>query len=596
MPKTITEAYGRKWPGTPHPLEIEFACIRERIGDPFEHYWAMRHILWPELDDHRWALLCGKTIVDNKITTLMGAGSTGKSHSAAWFAVCYWFVDPQNTCVLVSSTTMDKLKLVIWGEIVNLWQRAINRFDWLPGHVLDSRVAITYQSLTDDEIDDRSTRDMRMAIKGVPCIQGGKFVGLGKFVGIKHKRLLLCADECAFMGSSFLSACSNLDKNPEFRAIFMGNPNDILDPLGKAAEPIDGWTGHIEPEKTSTWKTRFMDGVCVNLVGTDTPNNDEPGLVSKYPYLIKPTDIERTRRSFGAQSFEFYSQCKGVMRISQLSRRVLSRDMCVKFGAMDPVTWDTGETVKIAALDAAYGGDRCVGGHIEFGNEVGGKTVLFVHPPVIVPIALTPGDLEEDQIARWAKQYCEDKGIPPENFFHDSTGRGSLGTALSAVWGVCNPVEFGGSPTKRPVGESFMILDRQTGQLRPKRCDEHYSKFVTELWFAVRYAIEAGQMRGLPEDVMEEGCMRQWERVRDDKIEVESKSGTPQKPGMKQRVGRSPDLMDWLSIGVEGARRRGFQIGSLSNKETTSHAWDWMEREQEKYDKLEGSYRLLETT
>lgn len=74
------------------------------------------------------------------------------------------------------------------------------------------------------------------------CVQGGKYVGLGKYAGIKQKRMRLIADEAQFMGLTFLSAFANLDKNPDFRAIVLGNPNDILDPLGKAAEPLDGWS------------------------------------------------------------------------------------------------------------------------------------------------------------------------------------------------------------------------------------------------------------------------------------------------------------------------------------------------------------------
>ncbi|MDB6108319.1 MAG: hypothetical protein JWR69_69, partial [Pedosphaera sp.] len=81
---------------------------------------------------------------------------------------------------------------------------------------------------------------------------------------------------------------------------------------------------------------------------------------------------------------------------------------------------------------------------------------------------------------------------------------------------------------------------------------------------------EASQIRNLPEDVMDELCMRQWEKV-NFKIQVEPKSGTAAKPGMKERTGRSPDLGDWLAIAVEGARRRGFSIGKLANQETETN-------------------------
>jgi hypothetical protein len=133
----------------------------------------------------------------------------------------------------------------------------------------------------------------------------------------------------------------------------------------------------------------------------------------------------------------------------------------------------------------------------------------------------TSGTPPEDQIAIFCKDLCRKNQIPPENFFHDSTGRGTLGTSLARIWSAqCNPVEFGGTPTSRPVSLDLYIWDQNERRRRLKRCDEHYSKFVTELWFSFRYAVEAEQVRGLPEDVMEEFCMREWNKVRGDKIEL----------------------------------------------------------------------------
>jgi hypothetical protein len=131
-------------------------------------------------------------------------------------------------------------------------------------------------------------------------------------------------------------------------------------------------------------------------------------------------------------------------------------------------------------------------------------------------------------------------------------------------------VEFGGSPTTRPVCLDLFIWDEKERRRRLKRCNEHYSKFVTELWFSVRYAVEAEQIRGLPESVMEEFCMREWTKVKGDKIEVEKKED------MKERVGRSPDEADWCSICVEGARRRGFIISRLTNAEAMERSREWL--------------------
>lgn len=574
----LIEKYGARWPASATDLEIEMVCIRKGghwtkdgrdcgAGLP-HHYEEMRRLIWPELDDHRWHRVCRDSILANKVTVLMGPGSSGKTHEAACTYLCEYLVFPKDTCVLVSSTDMRGLRLRVWGEINMLWEKAHERFPWLPGHLIDSKLAICT-----DDLDEEKARDLRKGIIGIPCIQNGKFVGLGKYAGIKQKRMRLIADEAQFMGGAFLSAFANLNKNEDFRAIILGNPNDPLDPLGKAAEPLDGWTGHLEPDKTAVWKTRFMDGVCVNLIGTDSPNFDfPPEQPTRYKYLISREKIANTLSFFPKDSIEYYSQCVGAMKIGTLSRRVITRDLCRQFHALDDVIWRGAPTTKIYALDAAYGGDRCVGGWIEFGPDISGKIILFVHPPQIIPIRIATNVEAEDQIAARVKEDCLAAGVPPENMFHDATGRGSLGTALARVWSAqTNPVEFGGKPTERPVSLDHFVFDPVLRARRLKLCSEHYSKFVTELWYSVRYCVEAGQMRNLPEDVMEEGCMREWTLVKGDRRELETKED------MKERVGRSPDLFDWLAIAVEGARRRGFQISKLGNQEDDVKQIEWLE-------------------
>lgn len=576
MPRERICKYNAFWPPEATDLAIEMACIQHGgrwVKDGREcgeglafHYNAMRKILWPHLDDHRWNQLCLDEITNSKVTVLMGAGSTGKTHTAAWWALCDYYCWPDVTCVLISSTDLRGLELRVWGEIKSLHDFAINRFD-LPGHMVESKHAIST-----DVIDEANIRDLRKGIIGIPCVQNGKFVGLGKYLGIKQRRMRLIADEAQFMGATFLNAFANLDKNIDFKAIILGNPNDILDPLGRAAEPKDGWGSHLEPERTAVWDTRFMNGRCVNLIGTDSPNfDDPPGTPTRFPYLISREKIENTLSFFPKDSAEYYSQCIGAMKVGTLLKRVLTRDLCVKFQANSrEIAWD-GATTKIAGLDAAYGGDRCVTGYVEFGKDTTGKTILLIHPPILVPVLAAGGVPPEDQIAEFCKSFCRRNSIAPENFFHDSTGRGSLGTALARIWSArCNPVEFGGSPTTRAVSLDLYIWDDKERRRRLKRCNEHYSKFVTELWFSVRYSVEAGQLRGLPEDVMEEFCLREWDKVRGDKIELESK------PDMKARVGRSPDLADWCSICLEGARQRGFVISRLANAESLLEGREWL--------------------
>lgn len=578
--------YNCRWPKADTQeetdLRIEMGCIQkgglwknakgETCGAcKYHHFQQMRKLIWPWLDDHRWQQLCYKEMLGTQVCTLMGSGGCGKTHDAAsLFLMDYW-VFPHDTVVLVSSTDLRGLDLRIWGQMKELFEQGQERFPWLAGKLIDSKRCIATDDLTEDQ-----TRDLRKGIIAIPCVVGGKFVGLSKYVGIHQKRVRLVADEAQFMNSSFLSAFANLNQNPDFWAVILGNPNEPSDPLGRAAEPKEGWASYMALEKTSAWDTKFMNGRCVNLIGLDSPNFDyPPEQKTRFPYLPNKAKMDMTKASFGPDSEEYHSQCVGNMRTGVLLRRVVTRDMCRQFKAQEDVVWRGKTLTRIYAVDAAYGGDRCVGGPAEFGEDIDGNTVFNCSQPKIIPITIKGGS-PEDQIAAYVKEDCENLSIPPENMFHDATGRGSLGTALARAWSaMTNPVEFGGRPTDRPVSLDHFIWDAIKKQKRLLLCSEHYANFVTELWYSIRYLIEAGQIRNLPDDVMEELCMREWFKIGGNKIQVEPKSGTLGKPGMKQRTGRSPDLADWLAIAIEGARRRGLSISKLANKEDASANLEW---------------------
>lgn len=584
----VIELYNRDWPIDPdydyqsNLLRIEMACIVHRLGNASRHYEAMRRIVWPELKTHRWHDLVRDTITANKCTVLAGPASTAKTHEAAWWFLCDYWIDPDGTCVLVSSTHIQGLRGRIWSEIASLWQRGKDQFPWLGGNLLDSRIAILTDAL-DEETFDRRARDYRKCIQGVACRNSsGGWIGINRFAGWKQKRMRFIGDELAQMEPEFLGGISNLNANPDFKCCLIGNFADITDPLGKCAEPRDGWSNHMEPRKTEVWETFFpLKGVCVNLIGFDSPNFDypkkSPDDPDHFPFLLGPKRIDEIRQGFGEQSDAFLFQCWGCMKISTLSHRVLTREVCEKGGAFDDVSWESGARIRVAFLDSAWGGDRCVFTWGEFGKAVGGHVVLRLNPPEIVPIGKTEGVDVDYIIADWVKERCQSLEITPDNFGHDSTGRGSLGTALARVWSAqCNPIEFGGQPTDRPVSDDFPWYDPVTHQRRLKLCSEHYVKFVSELWYSVRYCVEAGQLKNLSPQVMDEFCARNWKRSKDDKIEVEPKSGTREKPGMKQRTGKSPDLADSAAGVLEMARRRGFRIAKLANEAQRNTDIRWL--------------------
>jgi len=516
--------------------------------------------------------------------------NSGKTHVMARYALCDYFCFPRDTLILMSSTDLRGLELRVWGEVKDLYNLAKETWPEAPGIALDSMHGI----FTDELVEGGDARDIRRGLICIPVLDSdNQWKGIQKWVGVKQKRRRMLADETQFYAMPFLDTLANINKQKsDFKGVFGGNPIGENDPLDKLGEPVDGWDNLPEITKTTTWRNKH-GGVTIQLLGSDSPAIRFPG---KYSYLIDQSDLDYIEGYWGRESSKWFNQGLGVRRPGIDARRVVTQDMVRKFKAQEDVVWGPNATLtKVYAVDAGYGGDRCIGGEAEFGMDINGKQVLNFHSPRLIPVRLFPKDtppdkriLPEDQIAEYVKADCERLGIPCANVFHDSTGRGSLGTAFARIWrSDTNPVEFGSSPTARPVMSDLFIYDEKLKQRRLERCDEHYSKRVSELHYSVRYTIESRQMRGLTNSVRDELCVRMWDRVRGNKVEVESKEDT------KERLGRSPDEGDWAAIIVEGARQRGFFIARMegpSAKVSTDERWKDKLRARER--QLRSSYTL----
>lgn len=577
--------YGLLWEPLLSDASIEMTMVRQggkikgEGNGLFYHFKALISLLWPDHVWHRWNELELHCYLNNRIIGEMGPASSGKTHSAAINVLTDYYVWSDCTTVLVSSTEREMLEMRVWGEIKKYHRMAQSKYPLLiPGNLIESRQRI----ITDSRFENAEGRDFRNGICGVPCKKGGAYVGLGSFAGIKNKRLRMVADECHLMNRIFVDAIANLNKNPDFKCVAMGNPKDTTDALGVICEPaahLGGWDGGIDQSpKTKSWPTRFDQGICVQLVGSDSPNLDGKLGIP----LIEQTSIDADIAFYGKDSLQFTMMNEGRMPRGQGLRRVITRQMCLKFGAMEPAVWKNEKVTKIAFLDAAYGsvgGDRCIYGELHFGHDPQDRQLLELVKTMLVPISMESNEIPEEQIAIFVKGQCEASGIPPQQFGFDSTGRGSLVGAFGRLWSPhIVPIEFGGKPTERQV----TWIPNGTKMT----CRDYYSKFVSELWYSVALTIQSSQFRGMTEEVMNEGCMREWGIVGANKIEVEPKEK------MKMKTGRSPDLFDGLVCGVELARRFGFTISMIMAKSATKANDAWKDVYRDRMRKLEANHRL----
>lgn len=590
------ERYGLQWSKTWDDAQIERFMIRHGgftniKGRTYGHglifhfkaYWSA---LWPEDAQTRWTDLILKEIIENQFLAIIGPASSWKTGTVSRVGLMDWSVFPECTTILQSSTDMEGLRSRVYGETTKLWKRASEVYEWFPGHPIDHKCVIA-----NDNIEEDAARDIRDGIIGVPCkTSTGKFVGMGKYAGRKNRRVWSICDETQFAELSFLEAQNNLISNGPnlvpglisegeekgkprrgYKCVFIGNPNPTRpdNPLHFVAEPESGYSSIVDDGKTKTWNCRRVPNSCVKaravcLDGLDSPNNDYPDDAPRWPHLIHRNRISM----YQPGSEAYWSQGRGLIKLGLAGYKIITREICEQHHAFDSLAWNDEEITKIGMVDAAYSGihgDRCPTGYLEFGKCVDGKIRILMHAPILVPVIINPDVSAEDQIAMFCKQEMEKAGVPAQNFFFD--GRGSLAMSFARIWSpMVNAVEFGGRPTDRIVGPDEFTIDKETGGRRLKRAFEHYLNFVSELWWSALYAIEADQVRGLTMDVVMDAQPREWEKVRGDKIQIETKRD------MKKRTGISPDLADYFVIGIEGARRRGFQISKLAKPVTVGHS------------------------
>lgn len=578
------ELYGCVFPAGTHPAQIELECIKHggswmahghmRGAGLATHIVNFSKIVWPWFSWHRWAkeVHLPEVCRPRHRLAVFGPSSSGKSSVTALVYLVFYFARPENTTVLVSSTTRDELDLRIWGEMVMFFREAKEVCPWLPGVLTDSKQMIT----TDGK--DVEGRDRRNGVLGRPCKIGNKWLigsGTSPFVGIKNDYVYLAADEAGLMPPGFLEALANLTSNPSCCASILGNLGDLDTPLGQAAEPALGWTSLPDSPVSRAYDTRWSNGRAIQFVGMDSPNLDHPADAEPYPKIIGRRYIEQCAKDYGRDTPFFNMFAAGAIPRGTMENRVITRADCERHQAFEPVIWGHEPIIKLYAADLSYTaihGDKTVGRPLGFGRDSTGTPRLA---PLEPPKVYTPSDRStasiEEQIASEMVAECKRLEIPLSNVFYDGTGRSSFTAAIMRLPGgtAVQPIEFGGRATARPnfMGRRYEEdgPGHRKGDLLP--CSEVFDRMVSELWFALRALVEFDHARALDLETINEAAKRLWKLSAGNRISVEPKDE------MKLRLGRSPDAADTLVVGIEGARRLGFTLGKVGVSAPKQQRW-----------------------
>ena len=556
--------YGKNFPEGVTDLDIELWCyahddraegergrltkwdhFRNAVDLLWNYEGSTRKIIWNE-----WTERMLKGMIYNKFTGLAGAGSSGKSDSAAVFVIVDYLSAPSFRMWLVCSTTLAGARGRIWKSVTELWNALEAKWERegqaFPGKMVQSKgriVGIDETGRYSEAVgiwliaagkDDEGEADKKL--KGLKAPSGGQ--------------LGLVADEFSDLGMCvFTAMVGNMSSTPGFKGIGMANPGSKLTPFGKFVEPAAGWNSLSVGMEF--WETRF--GICLSFDAHTSPRLTEPDGDRRFPWMPSKEYIEQAAKAFGEDSLEYWAQIRGMFCPTGAERTVWSE--LELLNAMEPVRreqWDSPPSRMCAAMDPSFvtGGDRAPIMWAEFGTIGGVKTMNFLGTKIVAEAAGTviDGEGAEMQIAvsenaiNQFREHCAFHQIPPKCAGFDATGGGVVfGQWLHTKWShSVHGIRFGEKP-----------IDRRADSLNGGQI---YKNRVTQLWVQPKAMVRAGQIKGLPTELVDELCQRKWHA----RNHTGSVTCVEEKPEMKKRTGKSPDLADTFCILVEVAILNGF--------------------------------------
>lgn len=550
------EKYGRIWPIEATDATIELIGFRENFSPEsgglgkYGHFKKVVDLLWP-YDPKKnksgfhwnpWAERIFEEACKWNYLGISGPKSSSKTHCIGIWGLVNWLCDPFNTLVLVTTTSVREARKRMWGVI----RERHLQVPGLPGRIVDSMGKL----ILDEAGSDRSS------ITLIPSAKDKEKEATEKLIGLKNKRVFLLVDEATDVSPAIFEAIHNLDSNPYFQCIALGNFASAYDPFGQFIAPKVTWN-NVNAEMDG-WET--SRGYCIHLDGERTPNLDAE---DQWPFLLTSRQLREAREFQGENSLSYWRFIRSFPSPIGAEQNIYSEADLRRYDGETQPKWD-GAPTKVAGFDPAFtnGGDRSVLYVGSFGKlDTGVYGLAFGKPHILREDSTKANEPRNFQIARMVKEICQSEGILPEHLAIDATGAGDpFCDILSELWSSrIYRVKFGEKPSNLPISG-----------VSPIKSSEKFSNRVTELWYVGVEFLRSGQLKGISPDLARELTSRKYSTLSGGKLIVEPKKD------MKARMGKSPDLADAALIMLDLCRNR---LGAYAGAKLTKLRSDsWLEK------------------
>lgn len=502
------------------------------------YFWRLCDELWnnddlpePLMVKHPWAEEMIRAVIRNKYVAIGGAANSGKSHTMAAWGILNWLAAPRDTLVLLTSTTLREARKRIWGSVVSL----LMVIEGAPIRIRDSIGNAAYETESGNLIE-------RAGLSLIAAEKSKTKEAIGKFIGLKQKRLILIADELSEVSPAIIQASlSNLSKNERFELVGLSNPNSRFDAFGEWSTPDGGWEA-VDTNTSYGWKTKW-GGEYVRFDAERSPNVIAEETI--YPWLPTIEKLNEDKALLGQESRGYMRMVRAVFFDGGEEETIYNESELTRSGALSNVDWE-GAPIPIAGLDPAFtnSGDRCILYTGLIGYDKTGQYVCELGEPIQLNDDATNKAVPRTyQIVKMVKEACQKKKISPANIAVDATGAGApFCDVLAGEWSdEILRVSFGGKASDRRVSANSKLVG-----------SELYVNRVSELWFVGKELCRTKQLFGISGELAQEMTGRQYDMVKGGTLRMKIES----KPEYKARYGRSPDMADAAFLCLDLARQR----------------------------------------